>query len=446
MIRHDHLSKAASSSFGILFSSSAAVQLINVFTGVLLARQLGPLDRGILAAAILWPTLAIAVTTSGVADAMTRVSAEAGPHSRHVATRVLGFSLALSVPVCLCCVAVVFLVTHLGKLSDASAGYIYSAFPIPNLVTVNALGIILARRDFRTVGITRVLVVLLSLVGVAVLAASGHLTPATVCWTYLCANLVTATFAVARLFQHTFKSETTTRLPYARLIRSSLSFQSGAVGSWLNERMDQTFVSFILGAQSLGIYVTAVTLTSGVALLGGTVSTIALPIVATTVETSELSKKCGRFLVLALGTGVAAAVVTIPLLEIVIRVAFGRSYGAALYPAAVLSTASVSLVVWRSVEAGLKGIGSLRSVIVVEWVMVGLSMIALVPGVLLGGLLGAALVSLTVYTLGAAWAIRCLADRLEVKVGVLFGDGIRSFVDTNSRFILSSLVRGARLE
>src|SRR6266508_5481689 len=51
--------------------ASLAVQALNVMTGVLLARALGPAGRGELTAVMLWPTLLAAVGSLGMAEAVT---------------------------------------------------------------------------------------------------------------------------------------------------------------------------------------------------------------------------------------------------------------------------------------------------------------------------------------------------------------------------------------
>jgi hypothetical protein len=53
------------------FGASSAIQLANIATGVLLARLLGPHDRGEFAAVILWPSILAAVGSLGVPDATT---------------------------------------------------------------------------------------------------------------------------------------------------------------------------------------------------------------------------------------------------------------------------------------------------------------------------------------------------------------------------------------
>jgi hypothetical protein len=53
------------------FATTGAIQLIQAVVGVLLARILGPSDRGELAAVILWPTLMTTIGSIGLAQAAT---------------------------------------------------------------------------------------------------------------------------------------------------------------------------------------------------------------------------------------------------------------------------------------------------------------------------------------------------------------------------------------
>src|SRR5919106_1494778 len=52
------------------FGGSLAVQFVNVATGLLLARELGPHDRGVLLAVMLWPGLLATLAGLGVAEAV----------------------------------------------------------------------------------------------------------------------------------------------------------------------------------------------------------------------------------------------------------------------------------------------------------------------------------------------------------------------------------------
>src|SRR5688572_30445489 len=53
------------------FLTTGAIQALNVVSGVILARSLGPHDRGELAAVMLWPALLAAVGGLGLADGAT---------------------------------------------------------------------------------------------------------------------------------------------------------------------------------------------------------------------------------------------------------------------------------------------------------------------------------------------------------------------------------------
>src|SRR6266516_4367570 len=62
---------AAHSAVGRSLLASAAIQTLNVVTGILLARALGPHGRGELTAILLWPLVLATIGSLGVSDSVT---------------------------------------------------------------------------------------------------------------------------------------------------------------------------------------------------------------------------------------------------------------------------------------------------------------------------------------------------------------------------------------
>ena len=59
---------------------SAALQGLGVLTGILLARGLGPTDRGAFAAMLLWPTLMVTLGSLGLISSFSYFTARGGRH------------------------------------------------------------------------------------------------------------------------------------------------------------------------------------------------------------------------------------------------------------------------------------------------------------------------------------------------------------------------------
>ena len=76
--------------------ATALIQVLNVVTGVILARTLGPSGRGELAAVILWPTMLWTVGNLGVVDSVTFHSARGSAPQRSIVSTSLAIALAQS--------------------------------------------------------------------------------------------------------------------------------------------------------------------------------------------------------------------------------------------------------------------------------------------------------------------------------------------------------------
>src|SRR6266851_4167131 len=73
--------------------ASGLVQLLNVVSGIVIARSLGPAGRGELAAVLLWPALLASLSGLGTTDAITYLTARRPERTRDVAATGLLLSL-----------------------------------------------------------------------------------------------------------------------------------------------------------------------------------------------------------------------------------------------------------------------------------------------------------------------------------------------------------------
>src|SRR5437879_4086808 len=79
---------------GVSLGISMAIQGLNVISGVLLARSLGPAGRGVLAAVILWPSVLSTVFCAGLNEAVTYFTSRFREQARQIAAT--GFAVALA--------------------------------------------------------------------------------------------------------------------------------------------------------------------------------------------------------------------------------------------------------------------------------------------------------------------------------------------------------------
>jgi O-antigen/teichoic acid export membrane protein len=390
---------------GVSFASSTAIQLLNVLTGVLLARTLGPVGRGELAALLLWPTMLASVGSLGVMDAATYYSAR----SRSGTGTIVGSALALGMCQSAFLIAGGVLVLPL-VLSHYDqhvlyAAYLFLSFIPINIVTLSLAGVINGLHRFAWFQSLRLLVVGGIACGFVFLASIHALTLQKAAIVYLAANLLTLTTAVV-LYRLADRS----RLRFScRVARELLSFgvrsHLGNVSSLLNERLDQLVISAFLAPAKLGLYVIAVTLTSVTNLVGSSVSFVSLPTLARLRGLEERTAAARRLIGLTAVTSVAVTLPLIVFTPFVIDLAFGNAFRGAVLVSRILLFAGIILSTNRVLSSSLMGLGRPLDAGIAESVALFATFVGLATLLPAFGLLGAGLASFLAYSVSASWMV-----------------------------------------
>jgi len=405
------------------FGASVAVQAMNVLTGVLLARTLGPHGRGDLAAVILWPSAIASIGGLGVAEATTFYLAR---QAESLAS-VLGTSLALAVAqsaICVCVGAALtpVVLSHFGD-DTVRAAYVFLAFIPANLITLTLMSALNGLQRFGEFQALRLSVIALTCVSIGGLRAADELTVMNVTAAYIGANIAAGLLAFALVARAGGLRFSFRRATARRLVTYGIKSHTSSVTWMMNERLDQLVISMFLAPAKLGLYVTAVTMTSLVSLVGSSVSGAAFPVVAKLRTGRPQADAMRRFVRLSL---IASAAVALPLIvaaPAVIDVFFKDAYGSAANVSRVLMVAAVVLSTNRALGACLKamnrpldaGIGEALALAVTAG---GLA--ALLP---LLGIMGAAVVSLAAYVVSTAWMARRAAAAIDSSVWSLLLPG-----------------------
>ncbi len=393
---------------------SLMLQVLNVVSGLELARGLGVTGRGELAAAILWPTVIGAIATLGLQESITYHVAR----DRANAGRLLGSALTLcalqSIVFTAISAAVVPLALHQHSGTVITAGLIYTGY-----VSINVYGLLLVgtvnglhRYGLYNAGVISTGVSIVALQTVLLAIGAFHVKTIVIgmiaC--YL-ACMVFATWLTKLAHPGRLRADRKTmRMIFAYGVKSNTSTTS----SFLNQRLDQLVISAFLTAHQLGIYVVAVTFTLFAPLLGGAIAIAALPNVARLTEAGEQQLLARRMVSFTL---ISATLVSLPIVILapfLIKIFFGSAYSVGGSITRVTAVASVSFATTRSLEAVLRGIGRPLAAGMAEFVALGATAACL--GALLPtlGLIGAAWASLIAYSTSGAW----MAWRIRTITGL----------------------------
>jgi len=396
------------------FVTTGAIQLIQAVIGVMLARILGPSDRGELAAVILWPTLLTTIGSLGLAQAATYHAARASRFATLV-----GSTLAVVVVDSLVLVAIGWVILPLVLGGHDSAvvhdGQLFlTAFVPLNLLTVSMMSILNGSHRFAWFQGLRLVLIGTTVVGIALLAATGEMTVASASGAYIAAYVVTAALALTAVARSVSGSIGVSRGTVRQLLGFGLKSQLSTSMWSLNERADQLVISAFFNPASLGLYVVAVTLTSLTTLVGFSFALVALPMIAR-IDALVERQRIARLMVST--TLVCALAVSVPIFVVeptLIRLLFGDAFVGAADVGRVLLVAGVVFALNRVLEALLQAVGRPLESSIGEGLALAITaggLAALLPTL---GIMGAGVTSLLAYSASSAFMVRRAARALDV--------------------------------
>jgi O-antigen/teichoic acid export membrane protein len=407
--------KALRGSLAGSFATSIAIQGLTALTGVLLARQLGPHGRGVLAGILIWSGLLTLIGSLGMSDSVTYHAARERRLGALIGTTA---ALCLAQSIVLVSVGwfVLPLVLHGYGPSTVHTAQAFLAYMPLFLLNMYAMCILQGVGRFAAYQFVRLLQIVLVTASCLTLVLVHGLTIDRVLAVYVGAYGVCLCVSITLVLRYPLDRVHVELGLARRLLSFAVRSHSGNVSAMFNERLDQLLISVFLAPAQLGLYVVAVTFTSLSTLVGTSVGIVALPTVAAAHALAQplLVRRYIRL------TAFTAAVVTVPVIVFApqfIRVFFGADFLGATTACRILLVASVVLTVARLLGVLLKGIGRPLDAGIAEFVALGVTVVLLVALLPLLGITGAAIASLAAYSVSAAWSLRrlCRATGLALR-------------------------------
>lgn len=398
--------------------ANLALPLTSLISGPLLARALGPEGRGEVVAVMAPLFVLMFVANMGLPEATTFGIARLRVAPRQVLGRVLRLSLLYGV-------------TSAGLLWLAAPALLWrapdavpllrSALPVLPLL----MSVILLRfatngmRNFATVGIERVLTPIARLSAFLALAVLGSLTVATTVAAQIGATLLGGAF-LAVAFRRATREPVREPAPADAdadadasqepdhrpgLTRTLAAYGArgwgGVFGNLVNWRLDQAVLVALVAPAQLGFYAVAVHFAELPATMVNAVRNVLFAESAHRDDVLLINRAVRAVVALT----VAGALVGAAVAPTVVRLLFGDAFAPAVPIAQVLVVASIPFATEQVVAAGLLASGhpgrrSIGQVSAAVLTVTGLVLLA--PPL---GALGAALTSLTAYTVSCAVAI-----------------------------------------
>jgi len=397
------------------FATSGAIQALNLITGVLLARHLGPSGRGELAAILIWPGLLVTVGSLGVYDSITYHTARrTAPVRAIVGTTAALWVVQSAVVVAVGAALVPLVLGHYGRNATYLA-LLYLAHVPFFLVISYVMSLLQGLQQFGAFQALRVSYIILSVSGIVLFAALAELSVGTAVVVYLGAYAVVGAASLVLLRRVCAERPTFDRGLARTVLGFGVRSHTSNVPSLLNERLDQLVISVFLAPVQLGLYVVAVTLTSLTSLVGQSISMIALPVLAAEQPGAARAAVVRRYVRVTI---LGATALTVPLIVLtprLIDVFFGDDFAPAVTVTRVLLVAAAVLTSTRLVQSILKAAGRPLDAGVSELVALAVTLTSLAVLLPWLGILGAGIASLLAYSVSAAWTAKRAANALELS-------------------------------
>lgn len=378
------------------FGTNIVIAVINLATGIMVARLLRPPGRGELAAIFNWPTVLSVLAVLGMSESLVYYCAR----ERDRSGRYLGTSLVIALTASVVFVIVGWLLMPVLLLAQrpetVTAARIYLL-----MVPIGAVLGLLARplrgigdiRGWNYLSVTHYLVWLLVLIAAAV---RGNATARSLSLGFVLARLLLIPFTYLVVRHRMGRPLEVERSLSRPLLRYGLPNVLAVLPNIFNMRLDQLLMAVLLPARDLGLYVVAVSWSQITSPVLVAFTTVLFPRIA---EADEDQRRVLAARGMRIGTliSIGLMLIALPLTEL-LPLVFGSDYQSAV-PAGVILVVAFAASSTNSVQQeALRGLGRPSAVLYSQLAGLGATVLGLALFLVPLGIVGAALASLMGYT------------------------------------------------
>ncbi len=350
-------SKAGRSVLGTLFASGG-LQLIVIVSGVLVARSLGPEDRGYLALLIVIATVCAIAGTLGLPAAMTYYIARDPSQARRIASSLAWVGVAQLAAVFVVQAAALAAVVHSDPQRVQVAAAISLLLPPGILALSFGLAILQGQRHFTAYNVLRIAPSIAYVVGVVAIYVLGHTDLVLFMALWAGVNLLGGIVVLAFAARALSKSQEADGAPSRPLmLRFGLKAFLGSLSPVDVVRLDQALVGLFLTPVALGLYVVAQALANLPRVLATSIGAVAYPQVAAERDRAHARRSMWRFFFLGVVLSALVVGALVLMANEIITLAFGEEFTEATAIAQILLLASFFMAGRRVLTDGINGLG-----------------------------------------------------------------------------------------
>jgi O-antigen/teichoic acid export membrane protein len=422
--------------------ANSAITFLGLVNSILLSRGLGPSGRGEIAAAMLWPTLLIYLSSMGLIAATLYFAALPESRPRALFANSTIFGVAQGAAAFAIGFAALPWVLRSQTQDVVRAGRLYLLVIPISLVAQYGVSIVQGRMRISTFNWLRTILPAGYLVGTAALMLAGRLALFNIILLHLFLNLVVLACTLIALSKAGVRLSLRPDAGLAkRMLKYGCKVQIGTISGLANLSLDQVLMAAMLPPASLGIYVVAVSSAGLSQVFSQAVQMVSTPSITQRESASEralvLEGVFRRYWLLSFLITAAIGA----LLPIAIPLVFGLSFRDAIWPAEVLLAGTFFLGAQTVLAGGAQALGNpwLGSKANVGALAVTLALLYLLLPVL--GIMGAAIATAAAYFTQLAIVAYGLRRSHGISVSGLFR--VKS-KDLSSALNIIELVRGPR--
>jgi O-antigen/teichoic acid export membrane protein/O-antigen ligase len=344
-------------SLGGSLVATGTVQALLTVSGVLIARTLGPQDRGYLALLVVVSGICILVGGAGLPTAVTYYIAQNRAHAAGI-VRALAFPAVVQVVATALVQFVVLFALVADDPQRVKLAALISLLLVPGILGHSyGLAILQGQERFRAFNLLRVLptAAYVSFVVAAIVAGTGHLVVLMLSWAgALCVGGAVALTISLRGLR---SAGEVVAPPRRELMRFGAKSLVGSVSPIEALRLDQALVGLLLTPVALGYYVVAQAFTNFPRVVAYSVGTIAYPHVATQKDAAEARRTLWRYFFLGIALSGSIIVVLELAAGALVRLFFGSEFESATPIVRVLLLATLFMAARRVLSDGVNGLG-----------------------------------------------------------------------------------------
>lgn len=331
-----------------------AILACGLISGVLVARVLGPDDRGLLAAILFWPHLVSHIGLFSLHEATAMHSAKGNLSGLAPSASVLAFALAVCSAL-LGAAALPWLMT-----GDKAAALALGIAMMLAFVPLNAVGLVLlgfeqGQHRFTRYNLLRLSSPLIYLVALIGFWSTGALALNTAVLSAFFGGIIVAVLGTL-LLRSPLRARPS-RHTAAALMRTGGRFHVHSLASYLSQHLDRLIVIPLLGSNDIGIYAVAVSLSiipAGIVMRS--VYMVTMPMLAAADTAQQRARSLRVALLLTTLGACGASALLIAISPQLIPWLFGTSFSRAVDIAIPLLVAGIPFAIRGAMVQSLKGL------------------------------------------------------------------------------------------